>query len=274
MATDLLTIRQLVGKEMNECTTGTVSSEMNATFVDTDLLDAGDTQEHFTGGWLKFSGGDWDGQQRRVYDFSPQTGMFSVARTLPVLGLGAIITYELHTLISPDDLDRCINNALAHCWYQQDEAITLVSNQRQYYPKVDMPGQVRQVLWRYGSTANQYTYERLSWWRAEPNATNSGAVLLSVKLPNWTDSTTTLLVREIFPYDALTSDADETDCPVEWVTWGAIAEAYSWIARTGPADNVSRYAAYQKEAAQRFSSLCARYTPPAAAIVRLPNDGV
>ena len=256
MTNTLATIRQELGKDLNECHTGTMASPSTTTFIDVELIDEGESDARWVGAWVIVTSGDQAGTVRRVKTYDQDTGLITLSRSWTSPGDA---TYEMHTLLSPADMQRAINAALAKCLYVTREDITVVASQRQYaltdYDWLTEPAQVRQVEARYGDTAGQYRYRPIDWW-AVPS--DEGVLTLDVEPQS---TATTLVLEAVRTYAALDEDDDATACPLEWVKAGAEMEVFEFLRRRDPAVDASRWNEQKAEAALRFFELSRRYQP-------------
>jgi hypothetical protein len=275
MATTRKDVRRAIGNELLEMIVGTALVGINTSkaFTDDSLIDSGASLEDHVGSWVKFIDPAMPYPVARVVSFLPEVGRFDVGRDC-VTSLSTL-EYEMHSLMSPTDIDRCIDRALAHCWYVEDVEIVPDPDQMQYIIHAESPQQIREVLWRNGSEENEYTFVRESTWEAYANA---GEIMLNlVRQPTLSadsDPNVLLIVRVMYPYPALPDDDAATRCPLEWVVVGACSEIYNSLTRSGPADNASRYDLEQKKYAQRFNFLSYRFNPPPVVRIQRPNQGV
>ena len=58
MTNTLATIRQELGKDLNECHTGTMASASTTTFIDVELIDEGESDARWVGAWVIVTSGD------------------------------------------------------------------------------------------------------------------------------------------------------------------------------------------------------------------------
>jgi hypothetical protein len=255
--TTLAQLRQALGYDLREYHTGTIAAPTTTTFVDSELVDSGESGDRWVGAWVLVLSGTQAGSLRRVASYDEETGQLTLTRSWTAPSAGD--TYEMHTLLSPADLTRCINQALGKCYHRTQEDVTAVSGQRQYalasYTWLTHPSQVTRVEWRVGD-ANQYHYYPLTWWEVHED---DGVLTLEVEPAG----TGTYVLHGFKPYEALADDDDATSCPLEWVKAGAEYEVYQWLSRTDPAQDASRWKQQQQEAALRFFELARRYQPRA-----------
>ena len=136
MSTSLKTRRQEIGFDLAECHTGVLDTPSATTFIDESLIDYGGSGDgKIQGAWVLVTSGDQAGTLRRVAAYSDETGQVTLSRAWTNLGAGT--AYELHTLLSPADLKRCINAALVRCYYLDRQEVAAVDGQREY------PGRLR-----------------------------------------------------------------------------------------------------------------------------------
>lgn len=270
-ARNLLYLREVLGYRTNSYTWCEIASATTTQITVEALVDSGGSDQQFVGAWCYMASGTdaIAGQTRKVKAFDPETGTLTLSRALAEAPTSTDYI-ELHTLLSPDDWDRCINRALAQCYYNERETITPVPAQTEYalasYSWITNPAQVRDVYWRYGSTASQYRYHPATWWEVVADAT----VMTLVVRPN--SATGTYLVLEgLRPYPAI-SGVTATECPEEWVVAGAEMEAYRLLSRNDPAQDASRYKAHYLEASARFHALSRKYQPMPRIRVQHPDS--
>lgn len=79
-------------------------------------------------------------------------------------------------------------------------------------------------------------------------------------------------IEMALPHEPLGADADLTDCPAEWVEFGAITAVYDRLARHDPAQDSLRWKQQQAEAAMRFKALTRAYQPRAIPRMRFRDD--
>jgi len=260
MSTTLKALRQAVGKELNACVTGTADSATSTTIVDADLEDSEESENRFYHWWLKMVSGDAEGDVRRVSAYTPSTGTLTVSRAFSATP-AASDEYELHALISPEDLDRLINQALDRLFYMDEQEITAVSGQRNYglatYTYLRTPDQLIDVLWKQGDTASKYRYRPVGWYMVRDDA---GSMTLDIR-PYTVSSGDKIVLEIVRPYAALSNDAASTDCPEDWAVAAAMVEVYDWLARTDPTQDAEQVRRWRGTAARRLTRLSNRYAP-------------
>lgn len=247
-------IRQRLGHYLNACHVGTVSTSSATSFVDVALIDfRGEGNEKLEAAWVKNN----HGEVRRVRAYDDDSGQVTLGRAwTPASG-----EYELHTLLSPDDLDTCINRTLARCYHRTEIELEL-TDERQYplevseYPWLGHPSQVQDVYFR-----QDQRLRPVRWWVVEDRL-EDGEFVLHIR-PVGMDWGDAYILKCAKPYDQLEDDEDETTCPVDWVEAGAAAEAYRLLARHAPAQDASRYRALQTEAIGLFMRKGRKYSPRA-----------
>ena len=268
--TTLATIRQELGKDLHECHVGAIASPEATKFIDTELIDwQGSGDEKIEAGWILVTSGAQAGTVRRVKQYDDETGQVTLSRawTPPA----PADTYELHMLLSPADLERCINAGLTKCYYIEREDITPVAGNTEYdlsaYTWITHPSQVRDVYWRTGSAANQYRYHPLRWLLVTDDA---GALTLHIN-PLTTASGSLLVLEASRPYAALAADDDETDCPLDWLKAAAEFSIYELLARNDPDQDSTRYQQAKAATGVRLLTLSQRYQPRQRIRVGHPN---
>ncbi len=270
MAT-LATLRQACAEDLDGIALGTADAGgSTTTIIDADLSDVADASSKYANAWLYITSGPLAGEVRKVTTYAPATGTFTVHRAwsaAPAAG----VTFEVHTKLSPVDLNTRINRALLRCTYLDELAVTPVADQRQYslaaYAYITRKEQVIDVLWRQGSTANEYRYLPLEWYGLRDDA---GTLTLDIR-PYNINTGDTLVIRLIRPYAELSTDASTTLCPTEWVKAGALLEVYAWLARNGPAQDSARYEAKRQEQLLAWNNCVMTYAPRVPGRVQLPE---
>ena len=267
MSTSLMTLRQEIGLDLNECHVGTIASPTITSFVDATLIDYGGSgNAKIEGAWVLVTSGTGAGALRRVLTYNDETGQVTLSRawTSPV-----VASYELHTLLSPVDLKRAVNAGLTRCFYLDRQEITAVAAQREYslaaYTWLTEDKQVCQVLWKQGDTANQRRYPPVLWWKVSSDA---GLLTLHVDPANVVSGSAYVLVA-IHPYDELSTDAATTACPVEWAKAAAMVGVYRYLSRNDPAQDSERLKRWQAEATAVLFEKDRRYMPRPVTYVRL-----
>lgn len=268
MAT-LRDLRQALGRELGECLVGTVQSATATTLVDPALAEARPEAGGLSGAWVLVVSGAQAGTSRRVSGYDPGRGTLTLGRawTPPAPG----DAYEVHTLASPEELARWINQGLGRCWYLRSDEIPVVADQRQYdlsaLAWLRRPAQVFQVLWRLGDPG-AYTYAP-AWWYIRRGEVRAGGETPPLRLDvEPLPGSDTLVVQGVAYYGSeagetppLQADDDETLCDLRWAVAAAVVEAYIWLARGAPAQDVARYDQQLAKAAATFRGLCRRLGP-------------
>ncbi len=246
-------LRQALGKRLRECLTGTVDAAGSNYIVDADLIDTGEIDTAvYDGHWLYIASGTAAGDERRVSSYVNSTGTLYVGRDFSSTP-GAGAEYELHSLLSPTDLNWCINESLPKLYYEHWQEVAVVEGQRQYslasYTWLTDPAQVIGVYWKSGNTTAEYRYLPHEWYELwATGGTTPGvsphAITLNIR-PSAYASGQYLVLRCLRPFTSLTTDTDATTgttaCPDALVL--AVAEwyAYKLLTEKGPATDVERY---------------------------------
>jgi len=269
LSATLKELRQGLGRDLHELYVGQIVTATTTSFTDPSLIDwrgAGD--QKLGSAWVRISSGNQAGTTRRVGSYDDEVGRVIVTREwTPPAGDDE---YELHVLLSPDDIDHCINRTLRRCYQRGWEELIPAAGQRQYplvFSWMRDPHQIRRVYWREGEMDQQRFYPFRWWWVQD----NAGEYTLHVR-PTTVASTTTIMLDVVRPYEELTDDADTTDCPEEWVKAGAEMEVYRLLSHRDPARDATRWKQLQMEAAQRFARLTRAYSPRRQVRVQLPDS--
>lgn len=273
----LKVLRQDLGRVLREITVGYVDSGTTTTLTDADLIDSGESETLYDRSWVRISG-----TVRRVTreGYNPDTGTITVGRAFASAPSDGD-EYEIHTMISPAELDECINRALLSLYYMREQEITIVADQTEYdlstYGWITSAEQIIDVQVRIGSTADEYRYTDLPYWlfdrkEAEEGATDSsifeGVYLYTRPL---SDTDAKLIVKGMCPYAALTSDTLATSAPYEWVLAAAEWQVYDLQTRDAPSTDRKIYEEKRKEAGYKMAVLSRQYMPRPRMHVRHPD---
>ncbi len=281
MGTTLKTLRQLIGLELGECITGRVDSATAYTLTDADLIDPDESSTLYDRAWLKlYTSAGLDSAVRRlraaneetgVKGYDPDSGTLRWTRALDSVP-EAGDEYELHTLMAPDDLDRCIDNGLARCYYLDDISIPVVSDRREYslsaYTYLTDITQIIDVFWYYGDTSQERQLIPLEWFNVQAD---SNALTLHIRPLTYSTATATLLLRVVRPYGTGIWTEAGTACPLDWAKAAALVECYTWLQNHAPAQDAKRYEAAQLKAAANFAALCYKYQPRPSRRIQLDD---
>lgn len=274
MSITRMALRQEIGDDLDEGYAGTITSFLTTTeFVDSNLIDSGESEHRWEGAWVIFTSGTLNGTERRVEAFDSGAGKITLGRAVTIPSPGG--TFELHTLMSPADMNTCMNRALARCTYEVEQGITPVAGQLQYdlkaYEGITDPGQLRRVYWREGNTANKYTYTSLPF----KVFNNAGYLTLHLNPFSFSaGSSAMIIINYKAPYPAFVNDTDIRECPVEWAKAGACLQMYDMLLGRGTAQDASRLERRRNEYAARFSQLTRAYAPRKIVHFGLENDDV
>jgi len=264
---------------LQECYVGVVLTATANNITCTGLIDPDESESMWDRAWLKMVDGDAAGDVRRVRvtdadngieGYVPANGTLQLSRALsaaPSAGDG----FELHTLVDPDGIDRIINGGLTDCSYLDEQAITIVADQREYdlsaYTWLTDADQIVDVLYVYGDTALEQQHVPYRWFHVERDAT---AFTLHVDVMG--SAGDTMLLVAIRPYAELATDTATTDCPPPWIMDYTIWRIYEWLARTGPAEDTERYRVAREEAAARLTLQYRIYTPRPARRIQVREE--
>jgi len=150
-------LREAVGNDLAEFYEGTITAPAATTFIDADLVDSAESDEQYVGAWVMVteSGSPAEGVVRRISAYDPATGQITISRAwAPAPAPGD--EYELHTLLSPDDLEQCIAVGMGKCMYVDRWIVDAVADQREYilsppsigaYNWIEQAAAVRNVYW-------------------------------------------------------------------------------------------------------------------------------
>lgn len=267
-------LRQEIATDMQEGYAGTCTSFPAAGdyFVDMYHLDSGDSEHRWEGAWALFTSGALDGTERRVTAFDNDAGKFTLNRPAPAVYTP---TYELHTLLSATDINTCINRALARCTYEGQQEITPVSGQLQYplaaYVLITDPGQIRRVYWREGATANKYSYVSI------PFKVFSALGVITLHINPFSfgvGASAKIILTYKAPYGLMTTDAEYTICPVEWVKTGAMLQMMDMLIGKATAQDAARFERRRNEMAARFTHYTRVYAPRQIVRSGLENEDI
>jgi len=230
-------IRQAVGYALRDMVAGTFSEVSTGGFTDYDRIDSNASDSKYSNAWIYIVSGTRSGTQRRIATYAPTTGVFTVSRAWDLPAPGD--EYEIHLILEPEEINRLISEALVTLPYEVSEELTYVEDQAEYdlssYTWLTDWNQIVDLRWRYGETANEYRYYPVPYWRVRDI---DGVLTLCVP-PGHVEGD--LLMTAQRYYDALESDTDSTDCPLDWVQQAVIVGAYALLSRQAPAKDANRY---------------------------------
>lgn len=270
-------MRQQLGGLLREITIGTVDSATSTTITDADLIDSGESLTAYDRAWLRVSD-----TTRRIVNkgYVPTTGTVTIGRafgTTPVVG----DEYELHTMISPTELDECVNRALTSLYYEREQAITVVADQTEYdlssYDWIVGREQILDVYVRTGATVNQYKYKPLSRWRfsRKPAASTAPGAMpdtgLYLQIEALGDTASSIIIVGMCPYDKLTSDSSVTTAPYDWAMAAAEYQVYDLQIRDAPSTDRKIYEEKMKLVGTRLAVLNRQYMPRPRVTVIAPD---
>jgi len=274
-----LTLRLLwqdLGRVLREITVGNVDSATSTTFTDSELVDAGESETAFDRAWVKVGT-----NVRRVSSYDEATGTITVSRAftnLPVAG----DEYEIHTMLSPTELNECINRALTQAYYSREEAIPIVADQTEYdlssYGWIFDAWQVMDVSVRVGDTANEYRYLHLPWWKVlrksatEATSTNTPFSGMYLKVRPLGDTSSALVITALCPYATLSSDTLATPAPYEWIMAMAEYQVYDLQIRDAPSTDRKVYEDKLQLIGRRVNVLNRTYMPRPTVRVMHPDS--
>lgn len=272
MATSLRTLRQTLGQTLREMRLGTITNATLSLLTDEVLIDPDETPSRYDRAWVKLVSGPAEGQIRRVRStdensgidgYDPENGTLQLSRALTAQPASGD-TYEMHTFLSPDDIDQCINDTLEKCFRIEQLTLEPVADQREYVlpAQIETEAQIRGVSWR---NDNVDRLRPLRWWRVTQDGNE---VTLHVR--PW-GVRGDYVVEAAIPYQPLDSDTDETDCPEEWVLAGAEMLVYRLLTRQGPAQDSERYERDEAKARQRYMGLSRAHQPRPTVQVTFPD---
>ena len=262
-------LRRAVAARMMRTVIGVAGGGSTVALADpAGLEDSGASDDLWTGAWLHITAGANAGEVRRVSAYDPASGSVTVNRPF-AQPIDATSEYELLRLLSPADLHQAIDDTLGRCWRRTLVDLTPVADSRRQY---QLPGwvtrrqQVVEVWERRGAPARGEHLRAVDWWRLRRSpATASSPFWLEIgHAPGGA-----LIVEALRPYEALATDQSTSEAPRDWVVAGALAHAYRRLRRDAPADDMDRYAALQREAAQEFQRLSRLNQPRAVRRVQL-----
>ena len=252
-------IRQEVGYRLQELYQGTILSGSLTTITDSNLVDSGASDNDHEGAWVLMLTGSM-GASRRVVAYAKQTGTLTLHSPLPVEATPGD-TYELHSMVSPEDINRAINWTLRRMTHMADvsHAVgiagdTLVLSNDPYITKAS---QVVDVLAPQPSTTPwDQQLESVRWWNARDA---SGVVYIT--LGSGVSVGDAFIIRALLPYSELDRDSDKTTAPIDWLVPGVIAELYTLLTRKAPAQDAKRFEQAALKEAANFTAATIQYAP-------------
>ena len=264
-------IRHEVGYRLSELYQGTVSGGSVTSITDSNLADSGASENDHEGAWVVMSGNN-SGVSRRVVSYERGTGTLTLHAALPSQPTPGE-TFELHSLVNPDDINRAINWTLRRMTYPtdimleiQDGTIDTISlNPNATYGDSSVPAWFNAgrivAIYRIGSGATSYIDEQLEpirWWKARDTQWGQiGTLITSQEFTagDW------LVIRCLAPYDEMENDDHETYAPLDWLVPGVLAELYTLMARKAPAQDAERFDKVALREAANFTAATLTYAP-------------
>ena len=234
-------IREEVAMRSGWLTMITATSGTSGTIVDTvNLKDSGGSTYDWVDQYIKCVSATQAGNVglvRRVASYVPTSGTLIPGQDYPATVTAGDIFEVLQ--IDPVMINDSINTALRRCttikrtnltYSAGDTSISLATQDW-----VLSEDYVLGLRYRYGATANQYTWRELSpyEWRATSNA---GVVSLEFDVAPFYGTNIALEMKSIGPYvvdssDELTTDASSTACPLDWIVAMTTIELISRIGK-------------------------------------------
>lgn len=282
MGITLTQLRREVGQEIGECVVGTIDSASTDTITDADLIDLDAPTTLYDRAWVRCYWEDDSGtlydETRRVRVTNEDTGAAGYNPTIGTLVLSRSWSYvmpvgtqyEIHKLIDPAQLDRCIQNGVERCTYLYHLALTPVSDQVVYdlstYTWLTRPAQITDVLYVSDPTDVDETTQRpLTRWQVYHK--NGGGLELHIRQQSVTTGDK-LYLHCIRPYgEYLDTDTGET-IDERWAKSAALVEVYTHLQHNGPAQDTERYVLQARMWAARFSENSRARVPRKRAVVR------
>ncbi len=266
-------LRQELGEDLSSMVQGTADSGSTTTLVDADLIDSLEENEQLEGAWVWMQD-DTAGTtmvERRVRTYDPASGTLTFSRPFTDARASGM-SYEIHKRLKPSQINTVINRTLARLAYVVTEDITVVSGQRNYslsaLTAFTQAKQAMRVLWRHGDTADEYSYQPITWWEVMDRG---GTFYLDV-FPYTTVGGSIMVFQYWRTYDTLATDAATTECPAEWVKAGAMLRIYDRELQYGASIDHRRNTRLRAMAAAHFHSLSTRLTPRPPMLIHLPSN--
>jgi hypothetical protein len=271
-------IRQAVGKTMRECYVGTAATGCTtATVICNDLIDTTESDSRYVGNWISWATSPFPAITRRVASYDPSTGALTLSRPvataeIPIGASSGVIgtVFEIHSLLSPDDLNDCINKALLRCPYLAEETLLPVIGRRNYLlastpalaalSYLRLPEQIVEVMIRTG-TWPAYTYTPMRPFRVRQYTPQGLLLDVPAYVTGMSPTDTAFILKMILPTAPVTGDSDNMTVFSEWVEAGTEMFAWKLLAESGPASDTERFSKKQMQAAQRFWEWTRVYAP-------------
>lgn len=208
----------------------TATGGTTSTVVDTARLqNSGGSTSKYVGGWVLPTSGNGAGVTKPISAYAPTTGTITNGGTVWGGVIAAADEYELHMLLDPRDWNDVINRGLRKCVKLRLDQLTLVSLQLQYtlssLTTLDSPKHVTRVLMRDGDTANRYTWRELEpsrWWISD----DDDSLVLNLRSAIEPQSNLAMFIEYVGAYDAISTDAATTTCPLDYAVAAAIVAAW------------------------------------------------
>mgnify|MGYP001565850326 CR=1 FL=1 len=203
-------------------------------------------------------------QDARVASFNVGSGAF---HCLVVSGttFGSGAGYEIHTLLSPAEKDRCLTNVANLLFGESEFPINSVYGAHVYSLPTEIVDvqSVRAFGWPVGSK-NEVP---INWWKAV--TTGSGQELRIEPSLAYSDQ---LLLSAITRCSLALADAQTISLPTdEWILAGAAAQAYWLLERRGPSQETAFFKESRRELAATFRRLSNRFQPRASRKIQLED---
>ncbi len=201
-------------------------------------------------------------QDARVASFNTGSGAFHCL-VLSGTTFGSGSGYEIHTMLSPAEKDRCLTTIANLLFEEKEFPINSVDGAHIYSVPTEILDiqNVRAFAYPVGSKAEG----ALNWWKMV--TTGSGQELRIEPSLGGSDQ---LLLSAITRCSLAASDLLGITLPTdEWLLAGAAAQAYWLLERGAPAQEVAFFRESRRELQASFRRLSARFQPRASRKIQL-----
>lgn len=206
--------------------------------------------------WLRLLGSAGFLQDVRVASFNTGSGSFFAAQTLATT-IYSGMPFEVHSLISPAEKDRALDDAIARVRVRQEVPIWAIDGGHTYSVGPELLD-IADVRYFSDPTASLSRDEhQLSWWKLE--STGSGQEL---RVFPALQASQQLVIDAVLGVSLGAGDLATVNLPNDdWVLWGAAARCLWMLEQRSPGQEAGRYRERRLEAAREFTRLALRFQP-------------
>jgi len=256
----LRSLRQDVGRALNECFVGQIDAAAATTITDADLIDPVEADTKYAGAWIYLATGDQANTERRILRYTPATGTLTLSRafaTPPIEG----DEFEIHTLIRPMELNRLLSEACAPLYYVSGYEMAIANpNQRLYGGfMADSPGNILSVVNRQAYTDLTEAQDYPVVWHSA-RVSETGSIVFEIEPGSITDPSGYIVARYLRRNGSLSS-TNGTHVPDDYAICASLIKCYEYLMRAGPAQDVQRWERLLVYEQTRMAGLHRKYGP-------------